>query len=71
MDNVEKDKSENKEGKCFKVKPLLEAVKANCQKVKQEVNNSIDEQISQQRQRRVEVFDSITLKNRINEALRT
>ena len=45
MDNVEKDKPENKEDKCFKVKPLLEAVRANCQKVEQEVNNSIDEQI--------------------------
>ena len=44
-DNAEKDKPESKEGKCFKVKPLLEAVKANCQKVEQEVNNSIDEQI--------------------------
>ena len=27
------------------MKPLLEAVRANCQKVEQEVNNSTDEQI--------------------------
>ena len=33
VDNAEKDKPENKEDKCFKVKPLLEAVRANYQKV--------------------------------------
>ena len=45
VDNAEKDKPENKEDKCFKVKPLLEAVRANYQKVEQKVNYSIDEQI--------------------------
>ena len=45
MDHAEKGKPENKDEKCLKVKPLLEAVKANCQKVEQEVNNSTDEQI--------------------------
>ena len=45
VDHAEKGKPENKDEKCLKVKPLLEAVKANCQKVEQEVNNSTDEQI--------------------------
>ena len=45
MNNAEKDNPENKEDKCFKVKPLLEAVRTNCQKVEQQVNNSSDEQI--------------------------
>ena len=43
--NVEKDKPENKEDKYFQVKTLLEAVMANCQKVEQDVNSSIDEHI--------------------------
>ena len=45
VDNAENDKPENKEDKYFKVKPLLEATRANCQKVEEEVNNSTDEQI--------------------------
>ena len=43
VDNAEKDKPEYKKDKCFKVKPLADAVRAICQKVEQEVNNSIDE----------------------------
>ena len=38
VDNAEKDKPEDKEDKCFKVKPVLEAVRANYQKVEQKVN---------------------------------
>ena len=45
VDNAENDKPENKEDKYFKVKPLLEATRANCQKVEEEVNISTDEQI--------------------------
>ena len=45
VDNKEKDKPENKGDKCFKVKPLLEAVRTNCNKIEPEVNHSIDEQI--------------------------
>ena len=45
VDNTEKDKPENKGDKCFKVKPLLEAVRTNCNKIEPEVNHSIDEQI--------------------------
>ena len=45
MNNAEKDNPENKEDKCFKVRLLLEPVRANCQKVEQQVNNSSDEQI--------------------------
>ena len=45
VNNAEKDKPENNEDKCFKVKPLPEAVRANCQYVEQEVNNSIGKQI--------------------------
>ena len=44
VDNAEKDKPEN-EDRYFKVKSLLEAVRANCRKVEQEINNSIDKQI--------------------------
>ena len=47
VDNAEKDKPKNKEDKCFKMKQLPEAVRANCQKVDQEVKNSTDEQIIQ------------------------
>ena len=35
----------NKGDKCFSVKPLLEAVRANCNKTEPEVNHSINEQI--------------------------
>ena len=45
VDNTEKGKPENKGDKCFKVKPLLEAVRTNCNKIEPEVNHSIDEQI--------------------------
>ena len=45
VDNTEKDRPENKGDKCFKVKPLLEAVRTNCNKIEPEVNHSIDEQI--------------------------
>ena len=45
VDNTEKEKPVNKEVKCFRVKPWLEAVRASCQKVEQEVNNSTDEEI--------------------------
>ena len=43
--NTEKDKPENKSDKCFKVKPLLESVRTNCNKIEPEVNHSINEQI--------------------------
>lgn len=43
--NVEKGKPENKEDKYFQVKTLLEAIMANCQKMEQDVNSSIDEHI--------------------------
>ena len=42
-DNTEKDKPENQGDKCFKVKPLLEAVRAYCNKIEPEANSSIDE----------------------------
>ena len=42
---TEKDKPENKGDKCFKVKPLLEAMRTNCNKIESEVNHSIDEEI--------------------------
>ena len=45
VDNQEKNKPENKKDKCFKVKPLLDAISVNCQKREQEVNNPTDEQI--------------------------
>ena len=45
VDNAEKDKPDSKGDKCFKVKPLLEAVRTNCNKIEPEVNHSIDEQI--------------------------
>lgn len=45
VNNADKENPENKDDKCFKVRPLLEAVRANCLKVEPEVNNSIDEQI--------------------------
>ena len=45
VDNQEKNKPENKKDKCFKVKPLLDAIRVNCQKTEQEVNNPTDEQI--------------------------
>ena len=35
-DNTGKDKPENKGDKCFKVKPLLGAVRANCNKIEPE-----------------------------------
>ena len=44
VDDAEKDNPEN-EDKYFKVKSLLEAVRANCRKVEQEISNSIYEQI--------------------------
>ena len=45
VDNTKKDKTENEGEKCFKVKPLLEAVRTNCNKIELEVNHSINEQI--------------------------
>lgn len=33
VDNSEKEKEENKGDKCFKIKPLLEAVRKNCNKI--------------------------------------
>ena len=45
VDNTEKDKPENKGDKCFKVKPLLEALRTICDKIESDVIHSIDEQI--------------------------
>ena len=38
-DNTGKDKPENKGDKCFKVKPLLGAVRANFNKIEPEAKN--------------------------------
>ena len=45
MDNNEREKEENKGDKCFKIKPLLQAVRKNCMKIEPEISQSIDEQI--------------------------
>ena len=42
---IQKNNPENKDDKCFKVNPLLEAVRANCNTIEPEANHSIDEQI--------------------------
>ena len=42
-DNTEKDKPESQGDKCFKIKPLLEAVRAYRNKIEAEANSSIDE----------------------------
>ena len=70
VDNVEKDKPEN-EDKYFKVKSLLEAVRANCRKVEQEISNSIDEQIIPAKTKKNGSFQQYNPKNRINGAPRT
>ena len=66
VDNTEKDKPENKGDKCFKVKPLLEAVRTNCNKIEPEVNPSIDEQIIPAKTKKSGGFVSTTLKSPIN-----
>ena len=45
VDNTEKDKPVNKGDKCFKVNPLLEAVRVNCNKTVPKDNHSIDEKM--------------------------
>ena len=45
VDNNEREKEENKGDKCFKIKPLLQAVRKNCMKIEPEISHSIDEQI--------------------------
>ena len=45
VDNTEKGKPENKGDECFKVKPLLEAVRANCNTTEPEAKHSVKEQI--------------------------
>ena len=45
VDNAVKEKEENKDDRLFKVKPLLDAVRANCLKIEPERIHSIDEQI--------------------------
>ena len=45
VDNAEKEKEENKDDRLFKVKPLLDALRANCLKIEPERIHSIDEQI--------------------------
>ena len=42
--NKEKEKPESKSGKCFKVKALSQAVRADCNKIETEDNHSIDQQ---------------------------
>ena len=64
--NTEKDKPENQGDKCFKVKPLLEAVSAYCNKIEPKANNSIDEEIIPAKTKRVAVFICTTLKCPIN-----
>ena len=43
--NTGKDKQNTKDGKCFKVNPLLKAAAANCNKIEPESNHMIDGQI--------------------------
>ena len=45
VDNAEKEKEGNKDDTLFKVKPLLDAVRADCLKTEPELIHSIDEQI--------------------------
>ena len=45
VDNVEKEKEENKDDKLFKIKPALDAVRTNCLKIEPERIYSIDEQM--------------------------
>ena len=47
VDNTEKEKEESKGDRLCKVKPLLDAVRANCLKMEPERIHSIDEQIIQ------------------------
>ena len=63
VDNTEKD--ENKGDKCFKIKELLELVRANCNKIEPEVNHFIDEQTIP-----TMVSDNAIHKNHINGVLR-
>ena len=54
VDNTEKEKEESKGDRPCKVKPLLDAVRANCLKMEPERINSIDEQIIQAKTKRSE-----------------
>ena len=58
-------KDENKGDKCFKIKKLLELVRANCNKIEPEVNHFIDEQTIP-----TMVSDNAIHKNHINGVLR-
>ena len=54
VDNTEKEKEESKGDRLCKVKPLLDAVRANCLKMEPERIHSIDEQIIQAKTKRSE-----------------
>ena len=43
VDNTEKEKEENKDDRLFKVKPLLDAVRASCLEIEPEHIHSVDE----------------------------
>ena len=43
VDNTEKEKEENKDDRLFKVKPLLDAVRASCLEIEPEHIHSADE----------------------------
>ena len=45
VDNTKKDREANKNYKVFKIRPVTEAVRDNCQKTEPEPIHSIDEQI--------------------------
>ena len=44
-DNSEKDRTESKGNKLYKIDPILQSLRENCQKIEQEEFQSIDEQI--------------------------
>ena len=71
VDNQEKNKPENKKDKCFKVKSLLDAIRANCQKKEQEVNNPTDEQIIPAKTKKIGGVWQYNPKNSINGPSRT
>ena len=69
--NAEKDKLENTEDKYFTMKTLLKAVRANCQKVEQDVNNSIDKHIIPAKTKKSGGVQQYNPKNHIIGASRT
>ena len=71
VDNAEKEKEENKDDRLLKVKPLLDAVQANCLKIEPECIQSLDEHITPAKTKRSRGVQQDNPKNHINGVLRT